>query len=572
MGYIMKLDNSVVANLLNTLQNINKDNIILTPEELLNLIKAIKKTYSKKNYRNENDNVDIDDSDLTKVIDDLKKKYKSCEIDKEDKKVDIFDHPKNELNKDKNINKFKEDIENIVDLCLNNNKTEKVFGIGKENDNTNFMFKPNDDTRYKNFRKIDLNKFDEDFNDIKHDHYYYSKLIKNPEEKIKRDINDKITEFVSNNFFKDKKSRLLYIDLIIQTIDTMSSKVQNIKPKIGDQLKLILKGGIALRMVVQELFRDFYGELTDDLLFDFKNQLDFCTYLVMIRLQSFLDKNRDYYFDFFKYNKLKKNINSDLINISKIYKNYQVYEIEPSNRNSFTLLASFKDQFQSEQQTKQITNDSFIIANFGNFLSSYFNNDDLNKIQKLVKYEPSSFYSTHNPLITYKAGDNLAAFSLNRIKFNFKATFKRDENDNEPIHSNMVGEILDISHAWPHDRHNYLKENKYIKKYNLSNSNYKFTSYSYDGFVKDIFDILFYETDNKPWTDIKYDKRLKRAIILILFMYTQKEILKNKNYSSFISRVNLFHQINELIKNDFNNNDLKKNIKSTLNDSIYINN
>merc|ERR1712227_363645 len=261
MGYIMKLDNSVVANLLNTLQNINKDNIILTPEELLNLIKAIKKTYSKKNYRNENDNVDIDDSDLTKVIDDLKKKYKSCEIDKEDKKVDIFDH---------HINKFKEDIENIVDLCLNNNKTEKVFGIGKENDNTNFMFKPNDDTRYKNFRKIDLNKFDEDFNDIKHDHYYYSKLIKNPEEKIKRDINDKITEFVSNNFFKDKKSRLLYIDLIIQTIDTMSSKVQNIKP-FGDQLKLILKGGIALRMVVQELFRDFYGELTDDLLFDFKN-------------------------------------------------------------------------------------------------------------------------------------------------------------------------------------------------------------------------------------------------------------------------------------------------------------
>ena len=606
----MKLDNSVVANLLNTLQNINKDNIILTPEELLNLIKAIKKTYSKKNYRNENDNVDIDDSDLTEVITFLNQKYKYCKIEEENKEVDVFEHPNN-------INNFKEEIEQIVELSFKNKETEKVFGIGLLKDATNFRFNSESDIKSYNFRKINLNveaeikslgDSDEDFDDIKHDHYYYSKLITNPEEKIKRDINDKITEFVSNNFFKDKKSRLLYIDLIIQTIDTMSSKVQKIKPEIGDKLKLILKGGIALRMVVQELFRDFYGELTDDLLLDFKkdfkisdfdfellsfndlnmeiddyikfkNQLDFCTYLVIIRLQSYLDENKDYYFDFFKYNedaqnieynKLKYNINSDLENISRIYKNYKVYGIEPSNRNSFTLLASFKDQFKSEEQTKRITNDSFIIANFNNFLSSYFDENDSNKMLDLVKYKSSSFYSTHNPLITYKAENNIAAFSLNRIKFNFKATFKRNENDNEPIHSNMVGEILDISHAWPHDRHNYLKQNKYIKKYNLSNSNYKFTSYSYEGFVKDIFDILFYETDNKPWTDIKYNKRLKRAIILILFMYTQKEILLNKNYSSFISRVNLFDQINELIKNDFNNNDLKNKIKSNLNDSCGI--
>ena len=42
----------------------------------------------------------------------------------------------------------------------------------------------------------------------------YSKLIKNPEEKIKGDINDKITEFVSNNFFK-AGCALLDLELLV---------------------------------------------------------------------------------------------------------------------------------------------------------------------------------------------------------------------------------------------------------------------------------------------------------------------------------------------------------------------
>ena len=603
----MKLDNSVVANLLNTLQNINKDNIILTPEELLNLIKAIKKTYSKKNYRNENDNVDIDDSDLTEVIDYLKTKY-NCKIE-EDKDVDTFKHPKHEKNPDKNINNFKEDIEKIVKLSLNNKETEKVFGIGKEKDPTNFKFNSENDINSYNFRKIELNNLknieynlsDPNYEYVSDFDFDYEQAIKYPGETIKRKFNDKITEFCTNNFFKNKKSRLLYIDLINETFITMLNEIENIKPDISGKIKLVLKGGLALRLVVQELFRDFYGEITDDLLkefkkefkisdFDFeifsledlntennikfKNKLDICTYLVMIRLQSFLDKNRDYYFDFFKYNnevqkeeydKLKKNINSDLKRIDRIYKNYEVTDIEPGYRNSFCLLSSFPDLFTNLEENKKRNkpNDSFIIANFKQFLGSYFineNENDYNNMLDLVKYEQNSFYSTHNSLITFTSGINNIAFSLNRIKFCFKATFKREDSKEPPIVSNMVGEILDLSHAWPHDRHNYMKkellnENTYLKNYKLSNSDYEFISYSYKGFIVDLIDILFTETNFMPWEDIKYGKRLNRLIILTLFMYTQKDIIGDK-YNSFVSIIKLFDEIKELINDDFKNKDL----------------
>jgi hypothetical protein len=583
----MKLDNSVVANLLNTLQNINKDNIILTPEELLNLIKAIKKTYSKKNYRNVNVNVDVDDSDLTQMFNDLNKKIK-CNLSTVGGS-DEFKHPDN-------LDDFIKDIKQIVKLSFKNKETEKVFGIGKKDD-VNFKYnkKPTGFTeiQLKNLKNSNNEYGMEDF-DID-----YNKSIEYPEETIKRKFNDKITEFCTNNFFKNKKSRLLYIDLINKTFITMLYEILNEGGK--NKIKLVLKGGVALRLVVQELFRDFYGEITDDLLkefkkefkisdFDFelfslddfnsntpdnikfKNQLDICTYLVMIRLQSYLNDNKDYYFDFFKYNeevqkkeykKLLDNINKDLKSIDSIYEKYEVKGIEPGDRDSFCLLSSFSNEFTDTDQDKSVY-DSFIIANFNKFFESYFTGEEYNEMDKLVKYNPSSFYSTHNTLITFKSGKNQIAFSLNRIKFCFKATF-RNKSTNEEIVSNMVGEILDLSHAWPHDRHNYMKEkllneNTFLKNYKLSNSNYEFISYSYKGFITDLIDILFTETDFMPWKDIKYSKRLNRLIILTLFMYTQKDLIGDE-YKSFVSRIKLFDDIKELINNDFNNNDLINQIE-----------
>ena len=54
------------------------------------------------------------------------------------------------------------------------------------------------------------------------------------------------------------------------------------------------------------------------------------------------------------------------------------------------------------------------------------------------------------------------------------------------------------------------------------------TTYTNIGFIKDLVEILYIETNYKTWEDIKYTKRLYRFLVFLTFYILSSEFFKTK--------------------------------------------
>ena len=418
---------------------------------------------------------------------------------------------------------------------------------------------------------------------------YLHKCNSSMEDKMK--LNSCATDWITIHFFDNKKDRIRYINLVIETYSKVLDTIIGLDTSFDkNNINIISKGGVAIRLMLKNLTRDFQSEIMDDIDdtikkqvklsdFDFEiltnkevfndekiiNKINVITYIVILQIKYYMIQHKDHYFAFFRYNEKQQNkqikkletcINNKLKDTT-LFKDYNVQKIdyESNDRKCFAIV-------KNETEDSNLSGDNFSLIYIDKFLDNY--NINFNKdIYKDLGNE-NNFYATHNTLIDFetKLSDKniISSFNLNRIKFNFKVTIKK-EGTNTPQNINIPGEILDLSHPSKKDRRSFMElepftNNKYFSEYIFSDSNLRYLSYSIYGLLKDINDIIFPETEYAPWNNNKYKKRLTRSIALFIYLLFLEKSLD----ISYLDRISLLDNLNNEIKTDFqdSNNSIYK--------------
>lgn len=124
------------------------------------------------------------------------------------------------------------------------------------------------------------------------------------------------------------------------------------------------------------------------------------------------------------------------------------------------------------------------------------------------------FYSTLNTTLKFKHGDYLSRFNLARTKVAFTVKYEKDGVESIV---DLGGELIDVS--IPHRTDSSLSsisdwEDFYKSNFKIGPSGVRMINMKY--IIKDLIKVLFVQTDNKPWLDRKYDKRMARLMYFIL--------------------------------------------------------
>ena len=248
-------------------------------------------------------------------------------------------------------------------------------------------------------------------------------------------------------------------------------------------------------------------------------------------------------------------------NITK-NKNYIDQKYNSSCKTDFAIVPDI-----SSYNMKNDSNDRINIIPSNILLKKYGFNDPLvNSLTTRNKEKGDRFYVSHNPIIQIISEKTRykQLFCLNRIKYNYILYYTKDH-----IHykDSISSEIVDISHSFNEDCNKLTKaiENDLIKSYSFYRYNFKFISYTISGLVKDLYFILFYETNFRPWIDSKYHKRLGRLCYLVIFNY-----LTIENSRSYSKKVKLIEKLTNLIDVDFyNTKNFKDDILNNLRENLY---
>lgn len=130
-------------------------------------------------------------------------------------------------------------------------------------------------------------------------------------------------------------------------------------------------------------------------------------------------------------------------------------------------------------------------------------------------------YVAHNT-ISFDGPTGLTSFVLNRSKINAKLYLKKSSllEPDSLIYTMAPGELIDVTIATEHDTgldYMYasgLKHNIATYIFHYDGTTFELNGYSFDYLIHDLENILFTQTHNQPWTDKKYEKRIKRLVYL----------------------------------------------------------
>ena len=169
---------------------------------------------------------------------------------------------------------------------------------------------------------------------------------------------------------------------------------------------------------------------------------------------------------------------------------------------------------------------------------------------KMPLNQKSSLYISYN-IQKYTKIENvdfINHFYLLRIKINFQILLKL--KDNTCVYLNVPSELLDVSsHLSDHYKNTLFDDTMYSKS-KLQNNNILY-SYNLYGLIFDLFLYVYLESNNRPWIDKKYNKRIERLIFLIgLFIMYDKNIVSKYNMKERITILENFK--NNITKNEKN--------------------
>lgn len=333
---------------------------------------------------------------------------------------------------------------------------------------------------------------------------------------------------------------------------------------------------INVNQIVDDIFAGEFGKSDDDYTilinpnlqnFDkIHSDMVYLSYVCLEIIRDQLQVDREYYFDYFKmplYEKkvtlikaLKKAIDENsfksLSNPESPYYNYEIVgillddvyapvppknqsvekyldiinepypqikymaELYPIKYPSLESVRNFKkfedDTDVIEHITSSKKNDSFIVPYDSNQAAIY---SPKTRTKNMI-------YVSHNNILITDDPSAITSFVLNRNKINSFLYLKNSGfgKPDDLVYVSAPGELVDVT-IGNHEDYGLAYMYKTDLMHNLAD--YIFTyddcqfvtkGYSFDYLIHDLENMLFGQTDNKPWLDKKYEKRLKRLLLL----------------------------------------------------------
>jgi hypothetical protein len=279
-------------------------------------------------------------------------------------------------------------------------------------------------------------------------------------------------------------------------------------------------------------------------------------------------------------------INTLLENISKKYNSdttpglyntlYENIKIFKDNIIKYNLKAPLSTNLIFNKYKKGLItkNNNIDIKGRNNFMIKYINDyaviETLNFEESKDNYH---FITFNNVLYMKNEVSPTIAFDLYRIKFNFVLNNLVEINDKLASY-NIPSEFIDVSmpnyddSSLHHFIENYKKNGLYIYERKQDNYYFFWNAYSLQQLFEDIFKVLLKSITVIPWYDIKYAKRINRALLLYLLIKFNNMILNNdtdlKWLKSLISMLNLLFKIKKNI------NDNKENLEEYKDNYPYL--
>jgi len=467
----------------------------------------------------------------------------------------------------------------------------------RTNDLTNInevmdLFKEDKNNIIKNF---DLNKFKNNLT-IENPVYFENTTEENT---YNREYKDICTDIVNEDIL-DYQDLYNFLYIISSTyIDVINDyiKKKNLKE---DDIIFVFKGGNIFKLIGEQFWNYLPGKAAEYVIENYKDylkrsdidftiyinpklkefnlyfeELTYISYLTQILIRKILNHNKSICFTWFRYNKIfkqkillkwleklktSKSITDDT---NKFFYNNEFYNISLINDKAITSVKPYI------KQKDKITE---------------FTDNRLNKIQYEIDSIDSNFlYTTINKALEFSIGDLNTKFNLVRTKINFNMTMI-DYKTNENIKFPIGGELIDVSIGhkgkWASDKeldHLFDNKNKYLKNIQWKNQQFnifpnkitKFyiTCYSLEYINYDVSKILF-KTVKYPWHVRKYKKRLYRLFytcIVDLFMYGDLKEAFEMKYIKLIQNFlsNCFNILKKIKKKRFFDKD-KKNLELLL--------
>ena len=164
---------------------------------------------------------------------------------------------------------------------------------------------------------------------------------------------------------------------------------------------------------------------------------------------------------------------------------------------------------------------------------------------RTTRIEAKGLYVTHNPLLEFRrAGSTnsdpplqLIKFALNRIKLGIRVFFTKDD---KKYQENWPGEVVDLSCSLLPDE----DKAKDVAPFKFVGTNVTFNSYTLEGYLKDMYNMMFAETGYRPWIEPgKMDKKTGRLSAMLAIGF----YLRGKRPSK-LSRLKLIVGLGECIR------------------------
>ncbi len=389
---------------------------------------------------------------------------------------------------------------------------------------------------------------------------------------------------------------------LIKQIDSIADNFETVKPimKGGNLLKLFFeKISKDFNSQINDYLQTKFGKnfSSSDFDFDFKFKpnanIDLDLYneqrvfvsnllsIYMIAIRNILFENKSYFFNFYKLNQktqqkhimeLIEQYNESIKQMTEMDKEYSkvtgnprkyseldgavitglIYDYDPVGKNyisqtvpgqtPFTTGFVKKDYHIINDATpmqKKAMSTTFYLMGYSDYFNRLKINPNDKNLSDLAKSMVGTnfFYNTTNINVAFGETE----FSLLRIKVNFIGQLKLSDGTKKLIQ--LPGELLDLSLAKINDYKLRTAKPEYYTNFLIRNINKTIGVQSLSGLINEITVIIFTETNNTPWIDNKYGKRLIRLILLITLklLYSNDNIeFKNKIIAceEFINSVN----------------------------------
>lgn len=399
----------------------------------------------------------------------------------------------------------------------------------------------------------------------------------------KKELKGILTEFVTNEFFKDHNQISNFIKLVCDSYNNVFIEYTKAKGLNIDDIIFVYKGGNIMRFIFKEFLRNYSKTISNEIeqmyMDSFKrSDADFSiyirptlndyeqiyrevcdlTFLIQNEIRNIFMKNRDSWFEFFKKDKniqketlgkyLKKLQESNYVKeYNKTISGIMFGDIKVDSNKKYEIRedsTKFFDNYEKPAHTTQIK------------LNKIMNLNDPS-LESLINAQKESYANYIGPQMFISANElafGVSFFNLIRTKWIIDVVI-----DNRVVITD--GELIDVSIIRKEDEYiqhffDHLSDNIY--EYNVG-TNLKFKAYSLKYLIQDLEKILF-TISEFPWSDSKYEKRIRRLIFFYLIT-----LMLNKNiHYNFSNEIKYLDRVTSLLNESSNMNLFKKKLLDEL--------